>query len=87
MLEVPSLLWQLPALLPRVDFVSVGTNDLMQFLFAADRGNPRLAERYDVLSPPVLAPAAPSRRAAAAPPACRSAVCGEMAADRSRRWR
>jgi len=54
MLEVPALIFQLPALLKRVDFVSVGTNDLLQFLFASDRGNPRIAERYDVLSPPVL---------------------------------
>jgi phosphotransferase system enzyme I (PtsP) len=54
MLEVPSLAWQLPALLPLVDFVSIGSNDLMQFLFAADRGNPRLANRYDELSPAAL---------------------------------
>ncbi len=54
MLEVPALLWQLPELLPHVDFVSVGTNDLVQFLFASDRGNPRLANRYDSLSLPVL---------------------------------
>ncbi len=54
MLEVPGLLWQLPALLARVDFVSVGSNDLFQFLFAADRGNPRLADRYDELSPSLL---------------------------------
>jgi phosphotransferase system enzyme I (PtsP) len=54
MLEVPSLLWQLPALLNEVDFISVGTNDLLQFLFAADRGTPSLYERYDFLSPPVL---------------------------------
>jgi phosphotransferase system, enzyme I, PtsP len=54
MLEVPSLTWQLRALLPRVDFLSVGTNDLLQFLFACDRGNPQLVDRYDVLSPPVL---------------------------------
>jgi len=52
MLEVPSLLFQMPALLKRVDFVSVGSNDLYQFLFAADRGNSRLSERYDLLSPP-----------------------------------
>ena len=55
MLEVPSLLWQLPALCERVDFLSIGTNDLMQFLFACDRGNPRLADRYDPLCPPMLA--------------------------------
>jgi phosphotransferase system enzyme I (PtsP) len=55
MLEVPSLLWQLPSLMQRVDFMSIGTNDLVQFLFACDRGNPRLAERYDVLSAPIIA--------------------------------
>jgi phosphotransferase system, enzyme I, PtsP len=54
MLEVPALLWQLPALLAEVDFVSVGSNDLMQFLFAADRSSPALATRYDLLSAPVL---------------------------------
>jgi phosphotransferase system enzyme I (PtsP) len=54
MLEVPSLLWQLSSLLPAVDFVSVGSNDLMQFLFACDRGNPNLAGRYDPLSPAML---------------------------------
>jgi len=55
MLEVPALLWQLPALCERIDFLSVGTNDLLQFLFACDRGNPRLADRYDPLSAPMLA--------------------------------
>ncbi len=54
MLEVPALLWQLPELLKEVDFISVGSNDLLQFLFAADRGAPALAGRYDLLSPPVL---------------------------------
>jgi phosphotransferase system enzyme I (PtsP) len=54
MLEVPALMWQLDTLLAEVDFVSVGTNDLLQFLFAADRGTPGLAARYDLLSPPVL---------------------------------
>jgi phosphotransferase system, enzyme I, PtsP len=54
MLEVPSLLFQLDMLMPRIDFLSVGTNDLMQFFFACDRGNPRVSERYDTLSPPVL---------------------------------
>jgi phosphotransferase system enzyme I (PtsP) len=54
MIEVPSLLFQLPGLLAETDFVSVGTNDLMQFLFAADRGTPELANRYDTLSAPVL---------------------------------
>lgn len=54
MLEVPALAWQLPALLPLVDFISVGSNDLMQFMFAADRGNPKLADRYDPMSPAML---------------------------------
>ena len=54
MLEVPSLVWQLDTLLPEVDFVSIGSNDLLQFLFASDRGNPRVATRYDFLSPTVL---------------------------------
>ena len=54
MLEVPSLAEMLDQLLPRLDFLSIGTNDLTQFLFAADRADPRLAERYDWLSPAVL---------------------------------
>jgi phosphotransferase system enzyme I (PtsP) len=54
MLEVPSLLYQLDELLDRVDFLSVGSNDLMQFLFAADRGNPRVSARFDELSIPML---------------------------------
>jgi phosphotransferase system enzyme I (PtsP) len=54
MLEVPSLAEMLDQLIPRVAFISIGTNDLTQFLFAADRGNPALAERYDWLSPAIL---------------------------------
>lgn len=54
MIEAPALIWHLDALLPMTDFVSVGTNDLMQYLFAADRGNARVADRYDALSPPAL---------------------------------
>ncbi len=54
MLEVPSLAEMLDLLLPRIDFLSIGTNDLTQFLFAADRADPRLAERYDWLSPAIL---------------------------------
>jgi phosphotransferase system, enzyme I, PtsP len=52
--EVPALLWQLPALLPMVDFLCVGSNDLLQYMFAADRGNSLLAARYDPLSPGFL---------------------------------
>ena len=54
MLEVPSLLYQLDELLARVDFLSVGSNDLVQFFYAADRGNSRVADRFDAISAPVL---------------------------------
>ncbi len=54
MVEVPSLLFQLDDLLPQIDFLSVGSNDLCQFLFAADRGNARVADRYDPISVPVV---------------------------------
>lgn len=54
MVEVPALLWQLDRLLPEVDFISVGSNDLLQFLYAADRANIRVADRFDPLSPAVL---------------------------------
>ncbi len=54
MVEVPSLLYQLDELLERVDFLSVGSNDLVQFLYAVDRGNPRVSNRFDPLSAPVL---------------------------------
>lgn len=54
MLEVPSLIFQLDELLPLVDFLSIGTNDLSQFLFATDRSDPTIWERYDVLSAPMI---------------------------------
>ncbi len=80
MMEVPSLFWQLPTLLKEVDFLSVGSNDLLQFLFACDRGSPVIGGRYDVLSPPALA------FIRALVEHCRStgvalAVCGEMASQ------
>lgn len=78
MLEVPALFFQLDALLPRVDFLSVGTNDLLQFLFAADRGNPLVSERYDVLSPAVLRFFHELIERCRAK-AVRLGVCGEMA--------
>jgi phosphotransferase system, enzyme I, PtsP len=80
MLEVPALLWQLPGLCRRVDFLSVGTNDLLQFLFACDRGNPRLADRYDSLSAPILAllqEVVAQARSFSVP----LSMCGEMAAS------
>ncbi|HEY6256012.1 MAG TPA: phosphoenolpyruvate--protein phosphotransferase, partial [Xanthobacteraceae bacterium] len=54
MVEVPSLLYQLDELLERVDFLSIGSNDLAQFFYAADRGNARVAERFDPISVPLL---------------------------------
>jgi phosphotransferase system enzyme I (PtsP) len=54
MIEVPAILWQLPALLKRVDFISIGSNDLLQFIFACDRGSQRVSDRYDTLSPEIL---------------------------------
>ncbi len=77
MLEVPALAEVLDILLPKLDFLSIGTNDLTQFLFAADRANPKLAERYDWLSPAILrfiARVSREGRAAGVP----VGVCGEM---------
>ncbi|MBZ0218146.1 MAG: phosphoenolpyruvate--protein phosphotransferase, partial [Fimbriimonadaceae bacterium] len=54
MIEVPAILWQLDSLFQRVDFASIGSNDLLQYLRASDRSNPRMAKRFDPLSPSVL---------------------------------
>jgi phosphotransferase system enzyme I (PtsP) len=54
MVEVPALLYQLDELLKKVDFISVGSNDLFQFLFAVDRGNAKVSERFDTMSAPIL---------------------------------
>jgi phosphotransferase system enzyme I (PtsP) len=54
MIEVPSLLFEIDEISKRADFLSVGSNDLMQFLFAADRENPMMAARFDPLSPACL---------------------------------
>jgi phosphotransferase system enzyme I (PtsP) len=54
MIEVPALLFDLDRLFERVDFASVGSNDLLQFLTASDRGNTRLAGRFDALSRPFM---------------------------------
>ena len=77
MIEVPALIETLDILLPMTDFVSVGTNDLTQFLFAADRANPRLADRYDWLSPAILRVLRRIVRAADAAQVPVT-VCGEM---------
>ncbi|MFL5167346.1 MAG: putative PEP-binding protein, partial [Microvirga sp.] len=77
MIEVPSLLFEIDDIASAADFLSVGSNDLMQYLFAADRENRRVANRFDPLSPPSLrALKLIVKRAAAAE--CPVTVCGEM---------
>jgi phosphotransferase system enzyme I (PtsP) len=77
MLEVPSLLFQMREICGLADFLSVGSNDLLQFLFAADRDNRMVANRFDVLSaPPLRAFGQVIEHAAAA--GCPVTVCGEI---------
>ncbi|HZV83356.1 MAG TPA: phosphoenolpyruvate--protein phosphotransferase, partial [Brevundimonas sp.] len=78
MIECPSLLWHLDALLPLTDFVSIGTNDLFQYMFAADRTNPLVSDRYDPLSPPALRALAEIQKKCA-DTGTPVSVCGEMA--------
>ncbi|MGC3873201.1 phosphoenolpyruvate--protein phosphotransferase [Halomonas sp. GXIMD04776] len=80
MLEVPATLYQLDALAARVDFFSVGSNDLTQYLLAVDRNNPRVAELYDACHPAVLAALArlADETAQLQMP---TTVCGELAGD------
>jgi phosphotransferase system, enzyme I, PtsP len=80
MVEVPALLWQLPELLARADFLSVGSNDLQQFLFAADRDNPAAAGRYDTLAQAMVRALAEVARVAGAA-GKPFGLCGEMAGD------
>jgi phosphotransferase system enzyme I (PtsP) len=80
MVEVPSLLYQLDELLERVDFLSVGSNDLVQFFYAADRSNKRVADRFDVLSVPILRALREIIRKAAAHDKPVT-LCGEMASQ------
>ncbi|MDQ8732056.1 phosphoenolpyruvate--protein phosphotransferase [Bradyrhizobium sp. LHD-71] len=80
MVEVPALLYQLDELLTRVDFLSVGSNDLFQFMFAVDRGNSRVSERFDSHSAPILRALrdiAAKANAAKVP----ISLCGEMASQ------
>ena len=77
MLEVPALAEVLDLLIPKLSFLSVGTNDLTQFLFAADRANPKLAERYDWLSPAILRFLRRISQATVGQPV-ELGVCGEM---------
>ncbi|MBZ6077678.1 phosphoenolpyruvate--protein phosphotransferase [Microvirga puerhi] len=77
MLEVPSLLFQLKEICAVADFLSIGSNDLMQFLFASDRENRRVADRFDPLSPPMLR-ALKMVVDEAAMSNCELTVCGEI---------
>ena len=80
MIEVPSVVFQLDDVLKEADFISVGTNDLAQFMFACDRSNPRLSGRYDVLSAPFLRVMREIvKKADKAEVLC--SVCGEMASN------
>jgi phosphotransferase system enzyme I (PtsP) len=78
MIEVPSIVDQLDALLSQVDFISLGTNDLFQFFYACDRTNPAVSNRYDVLSTSFLGYLHKIRLACDAARVPLS-VCGEMA--------
>jgi len=80
MIEVPSAVYQAEELARRVDFFSVGTNDLAQYLLAIDRGNLHVSQRLDPLHPAVLR--ALRQVVDASRPAGKPvAVCGEMAGD------
>lgn len=77
MVEVPSLLWGLEEVCSHVDFISVGSNDLMQYFYAADRDNQRVSKRFDCLSAPFLRALkhiADTARAKSTP----LTLCGEM---------
>ncbi|HSH85315.1 MAG TPA: phosphoenolpyruvate--protein phosphotransferase [Guyparkeria sp.] len=80
MIEVPSAVYQAEALARRCDFLSIGTNDLTQYLLAIDRNNERVASRYDALHPAVLA-AIQDVCAAGIQQNCEVAVCGELSSD------
>ena len=78
MIEVPALLWDLDRLMEKVDFASVGTNDLFQFINAADRNNPKTDKRFEVLKPANLRLLSQIAEAAASHSTPLS-ICGELA--------
>lgn len=80
MLEVPSMLYLLPLIADKIDFVSVGTNDLTQYLLAVDRNNARVADVYESMHPAVVMALKQIQQTCATHqiPVC---VCGELAGD------
>jgi phosphotransferase system enzyme I (PtsP) len=78
MVEVPSILWEIDRLAAEADFLSVGSNDLFQFIYAADRDSPRLARRYDPLTSPFLK-ILKQIATAADTQDCQLTLCGELA--------
>ena len=80
MIEVPAAVYQVKEIGRRVDFLSVGTNDLTQYLLAVDRNNPRVADLYHTLHPSVLR-ALKAIYEQASSVNCQLSVCGEMAGD------
>ena len=80
MIEVPSAVYQARSLAERLDFLSVGANDLTQYLMAVDRGNAGVAGLYDSLHPAVLGSIRHAVRGARSRQ-CPVSLCGTMASD------
>jgi phosphoenolpyruvate-protein kinase (PTS system EI component) len=82
MVEIPSILWSLPSIIQKIDFLSIGTNDLTQFLFAASREDSRM-DHFRMRSLPVILAIIKYIVNIAAPLQKEVIVCGEMASDPS----
>jgi len=80
MIEVPAAVYQAARIARRMDFLSIGSNDLTQYLLAVDRTNARVADLYDNLHPAVLAAVASTLRAGIEA-GCPVSVCGDMAGE------
>jgi phosphotransferase system enzyme I (PtsP) len=80
MVEVPSAVWLAARLAREVDFFSIGTNDLIQYLLAADRNNPKVAHLYEAFHPAVISALSEVINVARAADK-EVGICGEMASD------